>query len=90
LFFGTLLLEAKAKQNDELQKVLSSNLSLINANVKGGTAMESDAETVKAELLSARQQRIDIEEAEKAYRSMLSIFTGKNLSNEVTGNAGNV
>ena len=83
LFFGTLLLEAKAKQNDELQKVLSSNLSLINANVKGGTAMESDAETVKAELLSARQQRIDIEEAEKAYRSMLSIFTGKNLSNEV-------
>ena len=46
--------------------------------------MQSDLDAIKAEQLSVAQQRIQIESMASAYRSMLSVMTGKTFGNSVT------
>ncbi len=80
LYFGVLMLEENLKQNDEKARVLESNAQLMRSYVKGGVATVSDAQRVEAEIAVTRQQRHGIEQTEQAYRKVLSIFTGLDLS----------
>ncbi len=80
LYFGILMLEENLKQTEVKMHTLESNLKLINSYVKGGVATVSDAQRVEAEMASTRQQRSTIEETDKAYRKVLGIFTGLDLT----------
>ena len=80
LYFGILILESQVLQNEVLQSVLKSNLERIESNRAGGTAMESDADAMRAELLTAQQQCTAVRGSIQAYRQMLSEFVGSDLA----------
>ncbi len=77
LYFGILILSEQLAQNTLLQTLLESNLKTATAHVDNGTAMQSDINAIKVELLSAGQQRTQIESAKQAYANMLSVMIGK-------------
>jgi outer membrane protein TolC len=77
LFFGILMLSEQMTQNTLLQALLESNLKTLNAHVHNGTALQSDVNVIKVELLSASQQRTQIESVREAYCNMLSVMIGK-------------
>ena len=77
LFFGALLSEAQARQNQMRQELLQSTLDRVRAWVANGIAMASDADAVEAELLASQQQRARIDATYNSYIAMLSIFTGR-------------
>ena len=79
LYFGVLILVEQLRQNDLLQELLQSNYNIVTAYVKNGVAMQSDLQAIKAEQLTVSQQRIQIESATKAYRTMLSVMTGQSI-----------
>lgn len=80
LFFGVLLLDDRLLLNDELQRLLQDNCRKLEAMVEGGTAMAADAEAVRAEWLTARQQRTELLAMRKSYRQMLAIFIGRDTA----------
>lgn len=82
LYFGILLLESQIEQSESAVKVYDANLSRLQAMVKNGTAMQSDADMVEAQLLGIKQQIKQAKSALKGYRDMLSIFTGQDISKE--------
>lgn len=84
LFFGILLIDEQLRQNDLLQKELQTNLDNITAYKNNGVANQSDIDALNVELLNALQRRIELNAARKAYRDMLSAFTGEHLSDQTT------
>lgn len=76
LFFGILLLQEQDRLNDQLRTMLQGNIERVRAMINGGVATESDCQTLQAELLLAEQNKVAIESAKKAYKEMLSVFTG--------------
>jgi outer membrane protein TolC len=84
LYFGILILSEQLQQNTLFQELLESNLKAVNAHVNNGTAMQSDVNVIKVELLAANQQRIQIESAGEAYCKMLSVMIGKPVGNSDT------
>lgn len=81
LFFGILLLQAQEKENINMQQLLQSNCEKIQTMINNHTALPSDLNTVKAELLSTRQQYTQIAAASKSYRQMLSLFIHRDTEN---------
>lgn len=77
LYFGVLLIDEKIKLNEDLQKLLSANCEKLEAMVKNGIAMEADVNSLRAELLGARQKRSELDAARRNFVKILSIFTGK-------------
>jgi outer membrane protein TolC len=84
LYFGILILSEQLRQNTLLQELLESNLKSVNAHVNNGTAMPSDVNVIKVELLAASQQRTQIESAKEAYCNILSVMTGKEIDSAST------
>ncbi len=82
LYFGILLLQKQLKQQLVLDQELQRNQAKVESYVQNGAANQGDVSAVKIEILKARQQRIQMESAQKAYLQMLSIITGKELNNE--------
>lgn len=81
LYFGALIAQAQSEQNDLQQKLLQSNFDRVSAYLKNGTAMQSDADAIEAELLATKQTRTRIDAGKESYLAMLSIFTGHGISN---------
>ena len=77
LFFGILLLEEKIQLNTELQTLLQNSFRKLETQNAHGTAMKSDVNVIKAELLRAKQDRIALQSMRKSYLQMLAIFIGK-------------
>lgn len=82
LYFGIMLLEENCLQNDELQRILQSNYTKIQACIDNGIAQQSDLESVKVELLSTRQQRTRLNTSCESYRKMLGVFIGKDIMSD--------
>ena len=80
LYFGILLLSEKQNQTKMRIELLENNLNKIKSFVRNGVAMQADADALEAELMVARQQLDQIITSEDAYRQMLSIFIGKELT----------
>lgn len=80
IYFGILLLDENIAQTQALVTLLESNLSHVRAFVRNGAALQSDADAVEAELLSARQSLRRIESSRAGYRRMLELFIGQPLS----------
>ena len=77
LFFGILLLEEKLQLNTELQTLLQNSFRTLETQNAHGTAMKSDVNVIKAELLRAKQDRVALQSMRKSYLQMLAIFIGK-------------
>lgn len=77
LFFGILLLEEKIQLNTELQTLLQNSFRKLETQNAHGTAMKSDVNVIKAELLRAKQDRVALQSMRKSYLQMLAIFIGK-------------
>lgn len=74
LFFGILMLEEQLKLKDLLKKDLQTGMDKIQAAIDNGTALISNRDVLKAEMLKVDQQRLELLSARKAYLNMLGIF----------------
>lgn len=79
LFFGVLLIDAQIAQTDLLKKDIQSGIDKTNAAIANGTALKSNADNLKAELLKADQRTIELKSSRKGYTDMLAIFIGKTI-----------
>lgn len=82
LFFGILLLEAQERQNTNMQQLLQSNCNKIQTMINNHTALQSDLNAVKAELITTRQQHTQIVSAKNSYKKMLGLFIHKQIDND--------
>ena len=82
LFFGILLLDEQLKQNSLLQEDLGRTHKQVADYIANGIATLSDLDAVSVEQLNTRQHRVELETTRRAYLSMLTAFTGKDLSSE--------
>lgn len=76
LFFGILLLEKQTEALTASTDLLTANLEKVRSWVRHGAAMQSDADAIEAELLTAQQQLLSVAETIVSYRSVLSLYTG--------------
>ncbi len=84
LFFGALLIDEQLKQSDLLKKDIQRGIEQVQAAIENGTAFRSNLDKLKAELLKVQQRDIEMQSAQKAYLSMLGLFTGKEISESAT------
>ena len=82
LYFGILLLQEQLKLQSVLEDELQRNHQRVSSYIENGIANEADLSSVKIEQLKAKQQRIEMESARKAYLQMLSILIGGDLDNK--------
>lgn len=82
LYFGILLLDERLTQTTVQISLLESNLARMRSCVANGTAMESDADAIEAELLTVRQTLEQIEASRASYCRMLELFIGQPLAAE--------
>lgn len=80
IYFSILLLEEQTKQVKAMISMLESNLARMRTYFNNGVAMQSDVDTIEAELLSAEQRLTQIESSRINYRQILEIFIGQSLN----------
>lgn len=79
LFFGILLIDEELKQNTLTKSDIQLGLYKINAQIANGAALRSNADVLKAELMKADQQTIELNSNRKTYTDMLGLFINKPL-----------
>ena len=79
LFFGILLIDEQLKQNALMKNDIQLGLNKTNALIANGTALKSNADVLKAELLKANQQTIELIANQKAFTDMLALFINRPL-----------
>ena len=76
MYFSLLLLNEQILLNRDLQELLEGNERKLSAMVKGGTAAESDWQSVKAERLNVIQKATELASQKQMLQRMLSTFCG--------------
>lgn len=84
LYFGILVLDEQLRLNDLTAGILEDNRKIIRSYIDNGLAKPSDLAKVDAELIANSQQRTRICSSRKAYIQVLSVMTGRELSEEDT------
>lgn len=84
LYFGILVLDEQLRLNDLAAGILEDNRRIIQSYIDNGLAKPSDLAKVDAELIANSQQRTRICSSRKAYIQVLSVMTGRELSEEDT------
>jgi len=79
LFFGILLIDEQLKQNVLIKNDIQLGLNKTNAAISNGTALKSSADVLKADLLKANQQTIELNANRKAFIDMLGLFIKREL-----------
>ena len=82
LYFGILLLDARASLTENTLQVLEGNLSRMKSHLKNGVALQADVDAIEAELLTTRQHLEQIQASRNSYRRMLEVFIGRELTDE--------
>lgn len=82
LYFGILLLDERIAQTRLTIELLDSNLAKIRSLQRNGVAMQTDADAVEAELLTAWQQLAQLESTCESYRRILSVFIGSDIGDK--------
>ena len=80
LYFGVLLLEGQMEQLDKRIALLTENLRRCRVMAENDVLLQSDVDAVEVEVLTAGQRREQMRCSMEAYREMLSLLTGKDLS----------
>lgn len=83
LYFGTLTIDERLRQNALLQDNLAIGMRTVEALERGGMANRSDIEAISVEQLKARQQEEQLRAQRKAYLLMLSTFINRSLGEAV-------
>ena len=81
MYFSLLLLDEQIKLNSDLQELLAGNERKLESMLRGGTAAESDWQSVKAERLNVIQQKTSLESQKRMLQTMLSTFCGIEVKN---------
>lgn len=79
LFFGILLIDAQIEQTELLKKDIQAGIDKTNAAIANGTALKSNADNLKAELLKINQRTIELLFNRKEYADMLAFFIAQRL-----------
>lgn len=74
LFFGILLMKEQERQLEASSALLEANLRRMQSMVDNGTATQSDADMIEAQLLTLRQQLVEARETSGSYRRMLQLY----------------
>jgi outer membrane protein TolC len=80
LYFGILLANEQMKQIALTQNDILLGLNKINAQIVNGTALRSNADVLKAELLKSEQQKTELQANLKAFMDMLGLFIKRDLN----------
>jgi len=80
MYFALLMLDEQLLLNKDLQELLAGNERKLESMVRGGTAAESDWQSVKAERLNVMQQATALESQKRMLQAMLSTFCGIEVS----------
>lgn len=80
IYFGILLLDAQLTQINFVKNDLNASLAKLIAALENGTAMKSDVEIIKAELLKTDQKEIELTSSRKAYLDMLGLLINQQLN----------
>lgn len=83
-FFTGLVIDRQLAVIDAQKKVLDEKLKSIESGVKNGMVEKSSALVIKAELLNIDQSRIQLEAGKNSAIKMLSVITGKSISENNT------
>lgn len=83
LFFGILLFREQIRLTELIKRDLNAGLRRTEAAIANGTALQSSADDLRAELLKVDQRIIDIEYGEEAYRQILGNFIGESVAESV-------
>ena len=79
IYFGILLLDAQIAQIDFVKSDLNASLSKLTAALENGTAMKSDVDILKAELLKVNQKEIELNSSRIAFIDMLGLLINQQL-----------
>ncbi|MFI3240315.1 MAG: TolC family protein [Bacteroidales bacterium] len=82
LYFSCLLQAEHLKQNQLLQEEFNNNIQHINSLINNGLANSTDLEELEVELLQVQQREIDIRASWTAYKQMLSMLIGAEITDE--------
>ena len=80
MYFALLLLDEQILLNRDMQELLAGNERKLQSMVKGGTAAESDWQSVKAERLNVVQQGVSLEAQRRMLAAMLGAFCGMEVN----------
>lgn len=80
VYFGILILESNLKLNLYADTLLTDNIKIVKSCVNNGTAMNSDLDNIRVELLTLRQQNSQIKTSIKSYKKLLSLMIGKEIT----------
>jgi outer membrane protein TolC len=80
LFFGILLIDAQIHQTELLKKDIQSGIDKTSAALANGTALKSNVDMLKAELLKAGQRITELKTNRKGYSDMLGLLINKPLT----------
>jgi len=73
------LIDEQLKQNGLMKNDIQLALDKINAQIENGTALRSNADILKADILKANQQTIEFNSNRKAFTEMLGLFINRSL-----------
>jgi outer membrane protein TolC len=79
LYFSILLINEQLKQNALIKNDIQLGLNKIDAQIANGAALRSNADVLKAELLKANQQTIELNANRKSFIDMLGLFINRPL-----------
>lgn len=77
LYFGILLMEEQIAQTENTIALLAANHRKLLSMLANGTAMQSDADMVEAQMLTMKQQLTQARSSVKGYRNMLALYIGE-------------
>lgn len=77
MYFGILMLESDIRTSLYMDTLLNANMAVVSSAVANGTALQSDLDNMKVEILTLQQKRRQLESMVRTYKDMLSIMTGR-------------
>jgi len=83
IYFGILLFNEQLIQTDLVKKDLVASFEKLNAALKNGTAMQSNVDVIKAELLKTNQKEIELKSSRKSFIDMLGLLINQLLEESV-------
>ncbi len=82
IYFGVLLLNEQATQNELYKKDIRNGMERIEAAIANGVDNNSSIDKMKAELLKAEQRDIDLAFSKKSYLDMLGLLINQPLNEQ--------
>ena len=79
MYFGILVMEENIRTSLYMDTLMTSNMKVVESAVRNGTALASDIDNIRVELLTLRQERSQLQSAVRTYKDMLAIMIGRRI-----------